>query len=1102
MKQSIKFIVLFSFMGTFAFGQGKSKLTENVAQRNLNEAGQPTLIQFKNDKQPKLRDAKVVLKDYLALPAVASMHLLKNEVDEIGVTHQKYQQYYENLPVEFASYTLHAKGDALISMTGEYYDIPYLNISPGISKATAEANAKKNVGASALLDGATESAHMAGYEGLQTELVIFPKIEYINETTRLAYKMDIYSLDPLYRALVYVDAQTGEVFFENSKIHHTDIAASGNSVYDGNVSFTADYTGSNYRLRQTSSGSGIQTFNMNNGTSYTASTDYTSTSTNFTNTKGVQAHYAAEQTHEYYLQNHNRNSYNGSGAIIKSYVSYSSNYVNAFWNGSVMTYGDGNGTTYGPLITLDIVGHEITHGVTENSANLVYQKESGALNESFSDIFGELIEKHGKGTNNWLMGSEIYLTGSSALRSMSNPKQYGDPDCYGGTYWINPNCAPSSGNDYCGVHTNSGVQNKWFYLLSQGGSATNDLGNAYSVSGIGMANAAAIAYRNLTVYLTSNSTFANARAGAILSAIDLFGAGSPEEIATTDAWYAVGVGSAYGPVVPPTCVDGNITLTLTLDNYPTETSWTVKNASNVTVASGSGYSVAGSTVTVPLTLADGNYTWAIVDSYGDGICCSFGNGGYTLVSGSTTIKAGGAYGSGESQAFCVTNTGGGPDVVAPSNPTNLSASGTTTNSTNLNWTASTDNVGVTGYTVYRNGVSIGNITGTSMNVTGLSASTTYSFYVRAYDAAGNISGNSNTINVTTGAAADLTPPSTPTNLAASGTTTNSTNLAWSASTDNVGVALYRVYQNGSSIGTSTTPSYSVTGLNASTIYSYYVLAEDAAGNVSGNSNTVNVTTDATGGGSSVVLHQGYFESGWDGWADGGSDCARYSGSRSSEGSFSIYIRDNSGTPSAMTSPALNLTGFDNVKVEFLFYANSMEVGEDFWLRYSSDGSTYTTVASWARGTSFNNNTYYMASMIIPSSMVSFVSSGRFRFQCDASANDDLIYIDAVVITGYVGAVPAINSIVGNNSSLVALGTLDDPAMEMVLFPNPANDFIQVKGIENMENYQVFDLQGKLMFEGTFDDENQEIAIRELPAGMYMIKVSADEEVHIKRFVKE
>src|SRR5690606_32356161 len=189
-------------------------------------------------------------------------------------------------------------------------------------------------------------------------------------------------------------------------------------------------------------------------------------------------------------------------------------------------------------------------------------------------------------------------------------------------------------------------------------------------------------------------------------------------------------------------------------------------------------------------------------------------------------------------------TSGAPDTQAPSAVTDLTASGTTSTSTNLSWSASTDNVGVTNYEVFQNGVSIGNTgTATNFNVTGLSPSTSYNFTVFAEDAAGNVSAVSNTESVTTSGAPDTQAPSAVTDLTASGTTSTSTNLSWSASTDNVGVTNYEVFQNGVSIAnTGTATNFNVTGLAPSSNYDFTVFAEDAAGNVSAVSNTESVTT--------------------------------------------------------------------------------------------------------------------------------------------------------------------------------------------------------------------------------------------------------------------
>ncbi|MCK0191555.1 fibronectin type III domain-containing protein, partial [Arenibacter sp. F20364] len=186
----------------------------------------------------------------------------------------------------------------------------------------------------------------------------------------------------------------------------------------------------------------------------------------------------------------------------------------------------------------------------------------------------------------------------------------------------------------------------------------------------------------------------------------------------------------------------------------------------------------------------------------------------------------------------------GGDTAPPTAPTNLVASGTTSTSTTLNWNASADNVGVTGYTIFQNGVNIGTTNGaTTFNVTGLFQNTTYAFTVTARDQAGNISPVSNTANVTTLPPVDGQAPTAPSNLNANGTTTTTTNLSWTAATDNVGVTGYTIFQDGVSIGTTTGAlTFNVTGLAQNTTYAFTVTATDAAGNVSPVSNTANVTT--------------------------------------------------------------------------------------------------------------------------------------------------------------------------------------------------------------------------------------------------------------------
>jgi bacillolysin len=196
---------------------------------------------------------------------------------------------------------------------------------------------------------------------------------------------------------------------------------------------------------------------MLTGTNYGAAVDFTNATTTWNNTNtnldqyATDAHWGAEVTWDFYDSLFNRNSVDNAGQKLLSYVHYDLDYVNANWDGTHMNYGDGDPSLgYTPLTAIDITGHEISHGVTQFTANLVYQDEPGALNEGFSDCMGVAIRQFGRNPSvmDWLIGNEI---GGTPFRNMANPNQYGDPDTYGGTNWHAP-----GGTDNGGVHQNSG----------------------------------------------------------------------------------------------------------------------------------------------------------------------------------------------------------------------------------------------------------------------------------------------------------------------------------------------------------------------------------------------------------------------------------------------------------------------------------------------------------------------------------------------------------------------------------------------------------------------------------------------------------------------
>ncbi len=265
----------------------------------------------------------------------------------------------------------------------------------------------------------------------------------------------------------------------------------------------------------------------------------------------LDVHWGMEMTHDFYLNVFNRDSYDDNGGLIKQYVSPPSNMIpglpnNAFALQSpfnIMIYGLGDGTIMHPVVAIDVQAHEFTHLVIGSNGNggLTYSKESGALNESFADIFGTCVEFYATANPDWEVGGDVII-GADNMRSMSDPNNWGgyshQPDTYQGNYWLNTN----SNYDNGGVHINSGVQNHWFYLLSEGGSGTNDNGDVYNVTGIGINKAREIAYRNLMTYLTPNATYWDAYLGSLQAAKDLYGLPSAEYTAVSEAWYAVGIG--------------------------------------------------------------------------------------------------------------------------------------------------------------------------------------------------------------------------------------------------------------------------------------------------------------------------------------------------------------------------------------------------------------------------------------------------------------------------------------------------------------------------------------------------------------------------------
>jgi Zn-dependent metalloprotease len=510
----------------------------------------PTYIQFQPQSEIPVLSIFDWMNRQLELQAGIGFDVIREEVDKLGHTHIKLQQTYNDVPVAFAHYTLHLKNGMVYALSGDIHQRIQAPQGEGLSEKEALKAALNHIGAVQYKWEFPEEEEAVKltlndpsftFQPIGVRTIVPKGAQLRNAVLRYAWKFDIYAHQPESRREIYIDVINGDVLFENSKIHEADVPAKAVSAFSDTVDITTDSFMGTYRLNETGRGQGIHTWNMETRTNTNSAVEFTDID-NFWNNFNAQkdqyatdAHWGAEMTYDYMLARFNRNSIDNNGFRLNSYVHYDQDWSNASWNGFSMRYGDGTPSSL-PFTTLDVSGHEIGHGLTDYTADLVYQDEFGALNESFSDILGASIEFFVKqGNGNWLIGEDR----GSPLRDMANPRTFGDPHTYQGNGWISGNI------DNGGVHTNSGVQNFWYYLLTEGGNGTNDRDSSYSVQGIGLVDASNIAYRNLSVYLSRLSEYEDAMFFSIQSAIDLFGSCSQQHESTVNAWFAVGLGKRF-----------------------------------------------------------------------------------------------------------------------------------------------------------------------------------------------------------------------------------------------------------------------------------------------------------------------------------------------------------------------------------------------------------------------------------------------------------------------------------------------------------------------------------------------------------------------------
>lgn len=533
-----------SFSQSFYGSKASSYVKGSDEVMYTKELKNPEYFRFAEGKEIVFQDFLPWLSSNFKISPKISFKLKKTETDDLGFTHYRFQQIYNNIPVLGVEFYVHVKAGMVKSFNGEFYSDFTLENNIILTEQEALQFALNSVRSDSYIwQFPEEEQWLKSYKN-DVSATYYPKgnLEIVKKSNKFfyTYKFDIYSKKPLTRPDVFVDAKAGTILLKNEKITSANVNATAATKYSGSKPIVTDSYNGSYRLRETARGAGtaIQTWDMNQGTNYGSAVDFTNTTTTWNTTTNMDnaaydAHWGTEMTYDYFYTKFNRNSIDNAGFTLLSYVHYDNGFLNAFSDGQRFSYGDGSSqNNNNPLTALEIVAHEITHGLSGYAAGFGDSGETPSLNEGFSDIFGTCIEFWAKPTvADWQMGEDIQFV----MRDLANPSATNNPDTYLGDAW-DPGLES---------HQNSTVLSHWFYLLCQGGSGTNDLGNSYNVTGITMAKAEKIAYRALDVYLTSNSDYFDARFYTIKATTDLYGGCSPEVEAATNAWYAVGVGAAY-----------------------------------------------------------------------------------------------------------------------------------------------------------------------------------------------------------------------------------------------------------------------------------------------------------------------------------------------------------------------------------------------------------------------------------------------------------------------------------------------------------------------------------------------------------------------------
>ena len=508
-----------------------------------------------------------------------SVNNLRVITDLINKQHFRFDTYYDNVIIDGHELTLHTLSDTTMSVTGMNLFSHDIVTTPSITKGQAIEKLKSEN--NLITDESILSNELVIYKDLRGEPCLSYKI------TVLISIMECYDY--------YVSAINGDILKKITLVYDY-ISATGIAELEnwGDQVISTAYNTETSKYYLYDSIAKISTRNLNrsidmttpysyDADNYWSYSEYPESYVNSSNAPLV-AHWSARQTYNFFKTTFNRNGYDNNNGYLPLYVNFGNdkNGDNAAWSDITKCIFVGSGSNNDSnkikhFATLDVIAHEYGHALTSSTANLIYEGESGAINESLSDIWAACVEYYLGGSfyEIWNVGNHM----DYVFRCMSNPNSTEQPDTYGGIYWADPT---NLSKDHGGVHINSGIMNYWFYLLVRGGSGINDNNESYNIQSIGFQKAQRIVYNALIDHLCRSSNFEDARYATLAAAINIYGENSNEYKQVANAWHAVGVGAPYiGNIIGESNICDDKTYSMSYLHPAVSITWSVDSFTNI-----------------------------------------------------------------------------------------------------------------------------------------------------------------------------------------------------------------------------------------------------------------------------------------------------------------------------------------------------------------------------------------------------------------------------------------------------------------------------------------------------------------------------------------